>query len=79
MKNNYLSLHTKKLLWSIPGVPALKDNNNLKTWMLEVTSNSVESKLCVGLMRLHESKRVLIIVPYHFGLFIYLFITRRVL
>ena len=55
-------------------MPALKDNNNLTTWMLEVTSNSVESKLCVGLMRLHESKRVLIIVTYRFGLFIYLFI-----
>ena len=78
MKNNYLSLHTKKLLWSIPGVPALKDKNNLKTWMLEVTSNSVESKLCVGLMRLHESKRVLIIVTYHFGFFIFYF-ARRVL
>jgi len=35
--------------------------------MLEVTSNSVESELCEGLMRLHESSRVHIIVTYHSG------------
>ena len=48
-------------------MPALKDNYNPTTWILEVTSNSVESELCEGIMRLHESRRVHIIVTYHTG------------
>ena len=67
---------TKKMLQSIHGVPTLEDNNNLTAWMLEVASNSIESELSVGLTRSHESEKVLIIVTYHFGLFIYFFTTR---
>ncbi|XP_048137644.1 pleiotropic drug resistance protein 3-like [Rhodamnia argentea] len=43
-----LGEHSNKLIKyfeSIPGVPKIKDNYNPATWMLEITSSSVESQL----------------------------------
>ncbi|XP_021594312.1 pleiotropic drug resistance protein 3 [Manihot esculenta] len=39
---------------SIPGIPKIKDNYNPATWMLEVTSKSVEAELGVDFGRIYE-------------------------
>ncbi|KAH8501027.1 hypothetical protein H0E87_016016, partial [Populus deltoides] len=38
----------------IPGVPKIKDNYNPATWMLEVTSKSVEAELGVDFGQIYE-------------------------
>ncbi|KAK4275216.1 hypothetical protein QN277_018340 [Acacia crassicarpa] len=39
---------------SIPGVPKIRDNYNPATWMLEVTSNSVENELGVDFAKIYR-------------------------
>ncbi|PWA55702.1 AAA+ ATPase domain-containing protein [Artemisia annua] len=40
---------------SIPGVPKIKDNYNPATWMLEVTSTSMESELGVDFAKIYST------------------------
>ncbi|XP_021275610.1 LOW QUALITY PROTEIN: pleiotropic drug resistance protein 3-like [Herrania umbratica] len=40
---------------SIPGVIKIKDNCNLATWMLEVTSTSVEAELGIDLAKIYKN------------------------
>lgn len=39
---------------SIPGVPKIRDNYNPATWMLEITSNSVENELGVDFAKVYR-------------------------
>jgi hypothetical protein len=41
-------------LQAIPGVPKIKDDYNPSTWMLEVTSVSMETKLGVDFAHLYR-------------------------
>ncbi|KAL3714547.1 hypothetical protein ACJRO7_006462 [Eucalyptus globulus] len=52
-----LGEHSNKLIEyfeSIPGVPKIKDNYNLATWMLEITSPSIESQLGIDYGIIYE-------------------------
>ncbi|EOY31544.1 Pleiotropic drug resistance 2 [Theobroma cacao] len=40
---------------SIPGVPKIKDNCNPETWMLDVTSTSVEAELGIDLAKIYKN------------------------
>ncbi|KAK6235981.1 hypothetical protein SCA6_011318, partial [Theobroma cacao] len=40
---------------SIPGVPKIKDNCNPATWMLDVTSTSVEAELGIDLAKIYKN------------------------
>ncbi|KAI4335067.1 hypothetical protein L6164_013748 [Bauhinia variegata] len=55
--NGMLGHHSSKLIeyfQSIPGVPKIKDNYNVATWMLEATSASVEAHLRVDFADIYE-------------------------
>ncbi|EOY31540.1 Pleiotropic drug resistance 2 [Theobroma cacao] len=47
---------------SIPGVPKIKDNCNPATWMLDVTSTSVEAELGIDLAKNENTKVVDLVV-----------------
>ncbi|KAL4355453.1 hypothetical protein GQ457_06G030900 [Hibiscus cannabinus] len=52
-----LGRHSSKLIEyfeSIPGVPKIKENHNPATWMLEVTSPSVESHLGIDFAHIYK-------------------------
>ncbi|KAK6273088.1 hypothetical protein POUND7_010171 [Theobroma cacao] len=53
-----LGQHSRRVIEyfeSIPGVPKIKDNCNPATWMLEVTSTSVEAELGIDLAKIYKS------------------------
>ncbi|KAG6731444.1 hypothetical protein I3842_01G129400 [Carya illinoinensis] len=52
-----LEQHSRRVIEyfeSIPGVPAIKDNHNPATWMLEVTSKSAETQLGVDFAQIYQ-------------------------
>lgn len=48
-------LHGMYLKQSISGVPKIRDNYNPATWMLEVTSSSMESELGVDFGEIYST------------------------
>ncbi|PKI35567.1 hypothetical protein CRG98_044021 [Punica granatum] len=56
-----LGQHSSKLIEyfeSIPGVPQIKENHNPATWMLEVSTPSVEAKLSIDYSILYKESHL---------------------
>ncbi|XP_031484243.1 pleiotropic drug resistance protein 3-like isoform X2 [Nymphaea colorata] len=52
------SSHVIQYFQGISGIPRIKDNYNPATWMLEVTTNSMERQLNIDFARLYEESSI---------------------
>lgn len=55
ISNGYAPFSPFPCSQGIPGIMKIKDNYNPATWMLEVTSTSVEQKLGVDFARIYQA------------------------
>lgn len=53
-RSNLLQLTKKILLQAIPGVPKITEGHNPATWMLEVSSPSVEARMNVDFAEIYS-------------------------